>query len=197
VQFRYAFAASPEGLVVLDVTDLEAPRRGALVPFDEARRVYVARTYAYVAAGSRGLAIVDVENPEEPRIDRVFDAEGRLADVRDVVVASTNASLYAYVANGVHGLAVVQLTSPERTPGYLGFSPRPDPELIALYPTKAPAVALSKGLDRDRAVDESGHQVAVFNRIGARPFTREEMERLFLRDGEIYRVSDEPEGETP
>ncbi|HEX9730386.1 MAG TPA: hypothetical protein VGG06_00185 [Thermoanaerobaculia bacterium] len=200
VQFRYAFAVSAEGLVVLDVTDLASPRRVAAVPFEEARRVYVARTYAYVAAGSKGLAIVDVENPEKPRIDQVFDAAGRLTDVHDVVVASTNASLYAYVADGAHGLAVLQLTSPERTPGYLGFSPRPDPELIAHYPTKAPAVALSKGLDRDRAVDETGHQVSVFNRIGARPFNREEMERLYLRDGEIYRVSDEPgdeKGEAP
>jgi len=79
-------------------------------------------------------------------------------------------------------------------PGYLGFSPRPEPELVAVYPTRGPALALSRGLDRDRAVDEDGHQVSVFNRIGARPFTRAEMERLYLRDGEPWTVHDEPPG---
>ena len=31
------------------------------------------------------------------------------------------------------------------------------------------ALALSKGLDRDRAVDETGGQIAVFGRLGSRP----------------------------
>ena len=43
-----------------------------------------------------------------------------------------------------------------------------------------------------RAVDESGYQVSVFNRIGARPMTLPEMQRLFLRDGKIYTVSETP-----
>jgi hypothetical protein len=42
------------------------------------------------------------------------------------------------------------------------------------YRTRGPALAVSKGIDRDRAVDESGNQIAVFGRRGARPFTREE-----------------------
>ena len=66
----------------------------------------------------------------------------------------------------------------------------PRPELIATYKTKGPAVALSKGLDRDRAVDESGNQVAVFGRRGARPMKLSEMERLYLREGRIYTVED-------
>ena len=44
----------------------------------------------------------------------------------------------------------------------------------------APALALSKGLDRDRGVDETGHQMAVFGRIGSRPFTLKEAQRLYL-----------------
>jgi hypothetical protein len=52
-------------------------------------------------------------------------------------------------------------------------------------------VALAKGLDRDRAVDETGGQIAVFSRLGSRPFNRAEMERLFLnRRGTVYKVSD-------
>jgi hypothetical protein len=103
----------------------------------------------------------------------------------------TNASSFAYVADGKNGLRVLQLTSPARTEGIWGFSPEPDPELIATFKTKGPAIALSKGLDRDRAVDESGNQLAVFGRRGARPFPLEEMERLYLRDGKLYTVTNE------
>jgi len=113
-----------------------------------------------------------------------------LHDVNDVKVASTNASTFAYVADGEGGLQVLQLTSPDWTPGYAGFSPRPVPHLIATRHTHGPALAISKGLDRDRAVDESGNQVSIFNRIGARPMTLQEMQRLYLRNGTLYRVSE-------
>ena len=54
------------------------------------------------------------------------------------------------------------------------------------------ALALSKGLDRDRAVDETGHQIAITGRLGSRPFTRPEMERLFRgADGAVFRVTDD------
>ena len=112
-------------------------------------------------------------------------------DVEDVVVASTNASLFAYVADGRNGMKVIQLFSPETQPNFYGFSPAPFPELIAWAKTPHPALAMAKGLDRDRAVDETGGQIAVFGRIGARPFTRAEMERLFLnRRGVPWKVSD-------
>src|SRR6185295_12327708 len=168
VQFRYAFVADRDGLAVVDVTDPAAPRLAGRADGFEGGSVYVARTYAYVAAGKKGIAIVDVERPEQPKLDRLWNGGGRLTDTRDVKVASTNASLFAYVADGENGLAVVQLTSPETVPGYLGFSPRPEPQLIATRRTRGPAVALSKGLDRDRAADESGNQVSIFNRLGAR-----------------------------
>jgi hypothetical protein len=64
--------------------------------------------------------------------------------------------------------------------------------LIATYHTHGPALAVSKGIDRDRAVDESGNQLAVFGRRGARPFNRQEMERMYLHDGEVFTVTDEP-----
>ncbi len=193
VQFRYAFLTDAEGLKVIDITrpDQPLPVEGATVPIADAHRLYVARTYAYVAAGKNGLVIVDVERPESPRIDQIFDADGVIDDARDVKVGMTNASTFAYVADGHNGLRVIQLSSPRDTPGYQGFSPRPTPRLIATYPTKGPALAVSKGLDRDRAVDESGHQLAVFGRLGARPLNLEEQQRLYLRNGAVYRVRDE------
>jgi hypothetical protein len=66
------------------------------------------------------------------------------------------------------------------------------PKLIANYRTRGPALAVSKGIDRDRAVDESGNQLAVFGRRGSRPFSRKEMERMYLRDGRLFRVSNDP-----
>ena len=106
----------------------------------------------------------------------------------------TNASTFAYVADGRNGLRVLQLTSPARTEGLWGFSPEPEPELIATYKTKGEAIALSKGLDRDRAVDESGNQLAVFGRRGARPFRLDEMQKLYLRNGQLYTVTNTPPG---
>jgi hypothetical protein len=85
---------------------------------------------------------------------------------------------------------VLQLTAPSAAQLH-GFSPAPG-ELIAWARTASPALALSKGLDRDRAVDETGGQIAVFGRLGSRPFNRREMEKLFLTSrGKPYKVSDE------
>lgn len=194
VQFRYAFIVDADGLKVVDVS---VPARARLVPnaavpIAGGQSIYVARTYAYIAAGTGGIAIVDVERPEAPRLDRMFAADGVINDARDVKVAMTNATVFGYVADGKNGLRVLQLISANETPGAFGFSPRPEPKLIATYKTHGPALSISKGLDRDRAVDETGHQVAVFGRRGARPFNLQEMQRMFLRDGQVWSVSDTP-----
>jgi hypothetical protein len=202
IQFRYAFVVDADGLKVLDVSDLAKPRLvpEARVALPDARDVYVARTYAYVAAGKDGLAIVDVTRPETPRLDQTFNAGGAMNDVYSVRVGMTNASAFAYVADGKNGLRVLELFGPDpNEPGgrHFGFSPRPTPRLIATRRTHGPAMALSKGKDQDRAVDESGHQIAVFGRLGARPFTAEETRRLLHRDdgkGEILLVGDDPPG---
>src|SRR5262249_35779671 len=88
-------------------------------------------------------------------------------------------------------------------PGFNGFSPRPNPKLIATYKTDGPALAVSRGLDRDRVVDETGNQTVVFGRRGSRPFTLDEMARFYRHfqntypadpagkhTGEIYDVLD-------
>ncbi|MET1110701.1 MAG: hypothetical protein ABWX67_04150, partial [Allosphingosinicella sp.] len=193
LQFRYLWVTDADGLKLLDVTRMDSPRPvpSGTVPLADARRVYVARTYAYVAAKTDGLVIVDVTRPEAPRIHQRTTFGGRMTDAEDVIVASTNASLFAYVADGRAGLKVIQLTAPDTQPNFYGFSPKPMPDLIAWAKTPKPALALSKGLDRDRAVDETGGQIAVFGRLGSRPFTRAEMERLFLnRRGLPYKVND-------
>jgi hypothetical protein len=187
IQFRYAFVTDSEGLKVLDITDPYRPEpiRRAVVGLRNPGRLYVARTYAYVANGAEGLAIIDVENPEAPRLDQMFSGDGQLNDTRAVQIGSVNASQFALVADGRNGLRIVQLISPDTVPGAQGFSPRPNPRLIATYPTHGEAIAVSRGLERDRVVDETGGQTVVFGRRGSRPFHLDEMEKFYLRaDGD-------------
>jgi hypothetical protein len=126
----------------------------------------------------------------------MYNAEGKLNDVHQVKIAMTNASLFAYVADGKNGMRILQLTSPETMPEYAGFSPRPRPVLIATFKTRGEALGISKPLDRDRAVDESGNQVSVFGRRGARPFTYDEILRMLRTNdgrGDWFRVNNEPQ----
>ena len=204
IQFRYAFVTDDDGLKVLNITnpDRPAPVSGGVLRLQNPGRLYVARTYAYVANGPEGLAIIDVENPERPRLDQMFNAGGLLNDTRAVQIGSVSASQFALVADGRNGLRVVQLISPDTVAGAQGFSPRPNPRLIATYPTKGEAIAVSRGLERDRVVDETGGQTVVFGRRGSRPFHLNEMERFYLhsefgdakdgsaRRGSLYRVED-------
>ena len=191
VQFRYGFVCDKEGLKILDVTDLARPRLTATYPLSDARNVYVARNYAYVAGGRDGLVIVDVTNPEMPSHYLTFNANGQMNDVHDVKLGAYYASQFAFVADGRNGMRVLQLTSPE-TPGYDSFLPKPIPRLIACYPIPhgGSALAISEGVDRDRAVDESGNQIAVFGRVGGRPLSLEEQRRMYLYPDGItpYRI---------
>jgi hypothetical protein len=204
IQFRYGFITDDQGLKVVDLTEptrpIPLPR--ATIILNHAERLYVARTYAYIANGPEGLAIVDIENPERPRLAQMFNAGGALNDTRAVQIGSVSASQFALVADGRNGLRVVQLISPDTVAGAQGFSPRPNPKLIATYPTKGETICVSRGLERDRVVDETGGQTVVFGRRGSRPFHLDEMERFYRRStfaegkdferrkGELYRVED-------
>ncbi|MSP50903.1 MAG: hypothetical protein EXQ91_00690 [Alphaproteobacteria bacterium] len=182
LQFRYLFATDAEGFKVFDATNMAKPVAvpGAVIPLRNANRILPVRTYAYVAAGNEGLVIIDIEKPRKPSVYMKYTADGAINDARDVTVGTTNATLFAYVADGKNGLKVIQLTAPDTQPNFYGFSPEPKPNLIAWYKTTWPALGLSKGLERDRAVDETGGQIAVFGRLGSRPFSKKEMEKFYL-----------------
>lgn len=190
IQFRYAFVVDKAGFHVVDITHINEPKHvtKASLKLDDARNVYVARTYAYIAGGKQGVVIVDIEKPEKPFIYQVFNDNGTINDTNDIKVASTNASLFGYVADGVNGLKILQLTDPDRVPGYYGFAPEVKPLVIAQKHTHGPALGISKPLDRDRAVDETGNQVSIMGRIGSRPFNLEEMQRLYLNKGKLFQV---------
>jgi len=204
VQFRYGFITDDDGLKIVDVTE---PTRPVLIPratvrLNHAGRLYVARTYAYVANGAEDWRLsilkirsvrLSIKSSTQTRVERYPRGANR----------SVNASQFALVADGKNGLRVVQLISPDTVPGAQGFSPRPNPKLIATYHTKGEAICVSRGLERDRVVDETGGQTVVFGRRGSRPFHLDEMERFYRRStfaedkdvdlrrkGELYRVED-------
>ncbi|XOV78037.1 MAG: hypothetical protein ACFHVJ_13925 [Aestuariibacter sp.] len=193
-QFRFLFVTDDDGLKTIDITKPAKAFevQGSTVPIAQANHLFVARTFAYVAAGNEGLKIIDITQPKTPKLYQTFNANGIIQDAQDVVVATTNASLFAYIADGSAGLKVVQLTSPESQPRFYGFSPDPKPELVARFDTDVAALSLSRGLERDRAVDETGGQVAVFSRLGAGPLSQKDMQSLYLDvKGHPWFVQDE------
>ena len=143
VQFRYAFVTDADGLKVVDVTvPAKAKQVGDTYPVADARNVYVAREYAYVAAGAEGVMFVDITVPTKLRavIDPQeemanpgaakplppFDAGGRLRDVNMVRIGMVNDSVYAMVADGQTGLHVLQVVTPmDGGRSAYGFSPSP------------------------------------------------------------------------
>src|SRR6185369_11528949 len=94
------------------------------VPIAQANGLYLARTYAYVAAGSAGLAIVDIEKPEQPKLQQMFNGNGQ--------IGMTNVSLFAYLADGKNGMKVIELSAPDSVPGNLGYSPTPNPRIVGV-----------------------------------------------------------------
>ena len=173
IQFRYGFVVDDEGLKVrFDVIGRREPGWSrARCSACRCARCVRGADLRVCGGRKRRRGDLDVEQPENHVWIRRYNADGKLNDVHQVKIAMTNASLFAYVADGHNGLRILQLTSPETMPKYAGFSPRPQPLLIATFKTQGEALGVSKPLDRDRAADESGNQVSVFGRRGARPFT--------------------------
>ncbi|MDB5720337.1 MAG: hypothetical protein JWP15_955, partial [Alphaproteobacteria bacterium] len=82
LQFRYLWVTDADGVKLFDVTHMDRPRPvpSGSVALADARRIYVARTYAYVAARQDGLVILDVANPEAPKLYQKVTFGGQLND---------------------------------------------------------------------------------------------------------------------
>jgi len=194
LQLRYALVLDRDGLKTYNITDPERPKLvpTAMVPLADARGLSLFRTYALVAAGKQGLAVIDITDPERPVAPVFYTADGEMNDSYDVTVGATNSSFFAYVADGGNGLRIVRLVEPPDTPGHLGFAPPLMPKLIATYPSRGTVAAVARGQVRDRFADESGNQMVVSNRMGARPFNKAEIRRfLYYPDGRLLVVTDE------
>lgn len=82
-----------------------------------ANGVDVSGDYAFVAAGSAGLQVVDVSDRSAPHVVASLDTPGNANDVR--VVGGR-----AYVADGIAGLQIIDVSSPA-SPALLGTADTP------------------------------------------------------------------------
>jgi len=105
--------------------------------------------------------------------------DAALVDARDVVVASTNASLFAYVADGTGGLKVLQLTFLRASPSFT-VSPLPKPELIAYYPTQSPARLVVEGSRPRPCQSTSRGTRSPSSDDAGRPRSLQDSQRLYL-----------------
>ena len=103
-----------------------------------------------------------------------------------------NVSLFAYVADGHNGLHVVELDGARQRARQPRIQPAAE-SAPGRYTSGRRAIGISEGYRRDRGVDETGNQIAVFGRRGARPFNLAEAQKLFLRGGKtLWTVTDDP-----
>lgn len=75
--------------------------------------IEVSNGYAYVAAGSAGLCIIDIRNPYKPKVIGFHDTPGI---ARNIAVDSKN----AYIADGDYGIQIVNIVDPT-TPKLIGY----------------------------------------------------------------------------
>jgi len=91
--------------VRINVTSFAPTALGYVLIPGFANNVDVAGNYAYVAAGSTGLQVVDVSNHTAPHIVASLDTNGNANDVRIV-------GGFAYVADGSAGLKIIDVSNP-------------------------------------------------------------------------------------
>jgi len=97
------------GLVVLDVTDSRRPLvRGQLAGLVEARRVAMLGSWAFVADRAGGLRVVDVADPDRPRLATTYPAP----DARDVAVSGD----LIYLLDRIEGVSILRFSAGTPTP---------------------------------------------------------------------------------
>ncbi len=88
------------------VTQVTPAALGSLAIPGYANNVDVKGDFAYVAAGSAGLVVVNVTNRTAPTVLATLDTSGNANDVRVV-------GTVAYVADGLSGLKIINVTNPQ------------------------------------------------------------------------------------
>lgn len=107
---KLAYIAMESGQIqVYDVSQLpDEPTFVASVPIGSSgiNGLYLSGNYLYAAAGSNGLAVIDVTNTSNPQLNNVFNTTGIASDV--VVNGG-----FAYVADSYNGMLILDVTNPE------------------------------------------------------------------------------------
>ncbi len=107
--YAYLFGQT---LSIVDITNPAFSRKvgelnvGGLVETDTYRS-QIAGNYAYLAAGEKGLAIIDISDPTNPQFVTHVDTAGRAEDVATF-------GDHVYVADTRGGFAAIDITNPEQ-----------------------------------------------------------------------------------
>ena len=64
------------------------------------------------------LRLVNVEQPEQPKLTQMFNAGGALNDVRDLKIGMVSSEQFAFVADGKNGMRVVEVFGPKTQPNF-------------------------------------------------------------------------------
>jgi hypothetical protein len=107
VREEYAYCAFLNGLGVLDITDKANPRLVSKLFLGGGFGIDIDESHAFVAAGSKGLQIIDVSEPLSPVKTGVLQTPG---EAKDLVVRDG----YAFIADGPTGLLVADISDPRR-----------------------------------------------------------------------------------
>jgi len=104
VSGSYAYLATLDGFYVLDISNLQLPRKVGYYHIEGgASSVFVSGSYAYITGGYT-LYILDVTNPQSPRRVVYINTPGY---AYDVYVSGS----YAYVACDSAGLRIIDISN--------------------------------------------------------------------------------------
>ncbi len=108
----YAYLANDTGLLVVSIDDPTQPQQLTQVSTTKAESVALEGNHAYLADGSGGLRVFDLQHPEVPELIATFGLSGY---AKDIAVSGG----IAYVACGPVGVNIVDVRIPE-SPQLLG-----------------------------------------------------------------------------
>jgi hypothetical protein len=125
------------------------------------------REYLYIADGAGGLRIVNISDPETPSVVTTFSAAGALFDllVANAFEPPKNKA-YLYAGLGAGGCAIIDVSDVRA------------PVVVTTLPVEVTAGLDLERLHLDQLVDVDGRQIKDVSHEGARPFRREEIERI-------------------
>jgi len=109
IQGNYAYVATGEALVVLDISVPAAPHMVTYCDLQSARAIALAGHYAYLAGGDWGgaLHVVDIADPANPVPVGNLPLAGP-AGARDIAVSGN----YAYIAAMAGGMRIIDISNP-------------------------------------------------------------------------------------
>ena len=195
-----------------EATARHLAERGAIVVLGARRKERIEKLAAdLTAAGHKAMAIeTDVTDREQVSrlVDTAVESFGRidvllnnaglmpLAPMERRKVDEWDTMIDVNLKGTLYGIAAALPHMQAKKSGHIinvssVYGHKLGPDATVYCATKFGVRALSEGLHRDRAVDETGGQMAVFGRIGSRPFTLEEQQAMYLNDdGEPWFVKD-------